>query len=121
MKRWVLFAALGLVACANQQARDYGEESNAQESARIHTELGAGYYAQNKMAIALDEFTHAAKADPSYAQAYNGLGLVYGALGEELRMKKGIHALAITSRTLGEWEASPEANVSPKCAGGSGK
>ena len=47
--------------------------------------------------------------------------LVYGALGEELRMKKGIHALAITSRTLREWEASPEANVSPKCAGGSGK
>ena len=47
--------------------------------------------------------------------------LVYGALGEELRMKKGIHALAITSRTLAEWEASPEANVSPKCAGGNGK
>ena len=46
--------------------------------------------------------------------------LVYGALGDELRMKKGIHALAITSRTPGEWEASPEANVSPKCAGKGG-
>jgi stress-induced morphogen len=46
--------------------------------------------------------------------------LVYGALGDELRMKKGIHALAITSRTPGEWEARPEANVSPKCAGGDG-
>jgi BolA protein len=44
--------------------------------------------------------------------------LVYGALGDELRMKKGIHALAITSRTLGEWTANPEANESPKCAGG---
>ena len=42
--------------------------------------------------------------------------LVYGALGDELKMKKGIHALAITSRTPSEWEASPEANVSPKCA-----
>lgn len=88
MRRLVLFAALGLAACANQQARDYGEESNAQESARIHTELGAGYYAQNKMAIALDEFTHAAKADPSYAQAYNGLGLVYGALGQDAKAEE---------------------------------
>src|SRR4051794_8253395 len=47
--------------------------------------------------------------------------LVYGALGDELRMKKGIHALAITSRTPGEWAERPEANVSPKCAGGAGK
>lgn len=43
--------------------------------------------------------------------------LVYGALGEELGMKKGIHALAITSRTPGEWAASPEANQSPDCMG----
>jgi BolA protein len=47
--------------------------------------------------------------------------LVYGALGDELEMKKGIHALAITSRTPAEWEARPEANASPKCLGGNGK
>lgn len=47
--------------------------------------------------------------------------LVYGALAEELRMKGGVHALAITSRTPTEWEASPEANASPKCLGGNGK
>lgn len=46
--------------------------------------------------------------------------LVYAALGDELRMKKGIHALAITSRTPAEWGARPEANVSPKCMGGNG-
>jgi stress-induced morphogen len=45
--------------------------------------------------------------------------LVYGALAEEL--KSGVHALAITSRTPSEWEASPEANASPKCLGGNGK
>jgi len=88
MKWLMLIAALGLAACANQQARDYGDESNAQESARVHTELGAGYYAQNKMAIALDEFTHATKADPGYAPAYNGLGLVYGALGEDAKAEE---------------------------------
>ena len=45
--------------------------------------------------------------------------LVYGVLAEELSKKTvhgGIHALAITSRTPGEWAASPEANVSPLCA-----
>lgn len=83
MRRLALVAMLGLAACAGQQTRDYGEESNARESARIHTELGAGYYAQNRMGIALDEFTYATKVDPAYAPAYNGLGLVYGALAQD--------------------------------------
>jgi stress-induced morphogen len=58
---------------------------------------------------------------------FDGLGpvkrhqLVYGVLGEEMRQKPGIHALAITSRTPAEWDASPEANISPKCLGGNGK
>ena len=43
--------------------------------------------------------------------------LVYGALGDELRMKKGIHALAITSRTPAEWNANPVGHASPSCAG----
>jgi BolA protein len=47
--------------------------------------------------------------------------LVYGTLGDEMRGKPGIHALAITSRTPDEWAASPEANASPKCLGGNGK
>jgi len=47
--------------------------------------------------------------------------LVYGALSDEMRNKPGIHALAITSRTPSEWDASPEANESPKCHGGTGK
>ena len=42
--------------------------------------------------------------------------LVYGVLQEQLRKKpKGIHALAITSRTPSEWSASPIANESPEC------
>jgi BolA protein len=47
--------------------------------------------------------------------------LVYGALATEMKSKPGIHALAITSRTPAEWDASPEANASPKCLGGNGK
>jgi stress-induced morphogen len=45
--------------------------------------------------------------------------LVYGALAAEMSGKPGIHALAITSRSPAEWAASPEANVSPMCHGGS--
>ncbi len=69
-----------LTACSGQQSR---EAANNRESARIHTELGAGYYQQNQMAIALEEFTEATKIDPGYALAYNGLGLVYAKLGED--------------------------------------
>lgn len=50
--------------------------------------------------------------------------LVYAALAEEMGKKPaqgGIHALAITSRTPAEWDASPEANKSPLCLGGNGK
>lgn len=53
--------------------------------ARSHTDLGAAYYQQGKLEIALDEFNRAAEIDPTYAQAYNGLGLVYAALGEDTK------------------------------------
>lgn len=69
-----------LTACSGHQSR---EAANNRESARIHTELGAGYYQQNQMAIALEEFTEATRIDPGYALAYNGLGLVYAKLGED--------------------------------------
>jgi len=42
--------------------------------------------------------------------------LVYETLGDEMRE---IHALAITSKTPSEWEASPQAPKSPPCLGGS--
>jgi BolA protein len=45
--------------------------------------------------------------------------LVYAALGDELRA--GLHALAITARTPGEWNAAPVANESPLCHGGEKK
>lgn len=103
MNKLVLIAVLMLTACAGQQPRDFEGESNTRESARIHTELGAGYYAQNKMSISLEEFTNATRIDPSYAMAYNGLGLVYGALGEdnkaEASFKKSLELDSKNSQT----------------------
>jgi type IV pilus assembly protein PilF len=63
---------------------EYGE-SKLSARARSHTDLGAAYFQQNKLEIALDEFNHAIHIDPNYGQAYNGLGLVYAALGEDAK------------------------------------
>ena len=86
MKWLPLLAVLLLGACTGQPERPaYGGESNLHERARIHTELGAGYYAQNQLGIALEEFKEAVQIDPSYALGHNGLGLVYAALGEDAK------------------------------------
>ncbi|CAG0963986.1 hypothetical protein MTYP_00886 [Methylophilaceae bacterium] len=82
MKKLVLIALL-LTGCATQNAAK--TDAQKRDSARIHTELGAGYYSQNQLAIALEEFTEASKTDPGYAPAHNGLGLVYSALGEDAK------------------------------------
>ena len=60
-------------------------ETELAARARAHTDLGAAYYQQHKLEIALDEFARAAEIDPNYGQAYNGLGLVFAALGEDVK------------------------------------
>jgi len=84
MKKFLLLlTVLTLTACASQQGGR--TDSQKRESARIHTELGAGYFSQNQIAIALEEFNEAARIDPTYALAHNGLGMVYSALGEDAK------------------------------------
>jgi len=56
--------------------------------ARIHTELGAGYYERGQMEVALEELNLAVKIDPSYAQAYNIFGLVYAVLGDDRKAEQ---------------------------------
>jgi len=51
--------------------------------ARIHTELGSGYYVQGMLGVSLEELKQATEIDPSFAPAHNGLGLVYAALRED--------------------------------------
>lgn len=82
MKKWLVLCAVLMTACANPSVNSRGE-TQQRDSARIHTELGAGYFSQNQVAIALEEFTEASKIDPSYPLAHNGLGMVYSALGED--------------------------------------
>lgn len=83
MKKLILIALVLLTACATQQSAR--EESNQRERARIHTELGAGYFAKRNIPIALEEFTEATTIDPTYPMAYTGLGLVYAELNEDAK------------------------------------
>lgn len=92
MKRLMLVFLLLVNGCANQPSgqsntSDSGNNPNGESAerhrARVHTELGAGYFAQRNIAVALEEFSNAAQIDPSYAQAHNGLGLAYAALRED--------------------------------------
>lgn len=81
---WPLIALiLMLSACATQQnTNPYNQESDNTKRAKAHTDLGAAYFQKGSYDIALKEFQIAIDFDPQYAWAYNGLGLVESALGE---------------------------------------
>lgn len=82
MRKLFLAMVLALTACATT-APQSGTESSTRHRARIHTELGSGYYAQGLPAIALDEFNEATRIDPGYAVPYAGLGLVHASLNQD--------------------------------------
>jgi type IV pilus assembly protein PilF len=83
MKRIAALAGIVLVAaCATKEPDSsggtiVGEVGDARNRARVHTELAGAYYERGNMGVALDELSQANIADPSYAQAYGLLGLVY--------------------------------------------
>ena len=97
-KYLMVFFIFGLLtACATNNG-PVGVGSNVNNAvldrARAHANLGAAYLQQNKLEIALDEFSQATQIMPSYAMAYNGLAMVRSALGQneeaEFNFKKAI-------------------------------
>lgn len=99
IKNLIILTVVCLVAaCANNSPRTSAGsnqvDSRALASAKAHTNLGAAYLQQNKLEIALDEFTQAIQIMPSYAMAYNGLAMVRAALRQdeeaEYNFKKSI-------------------------------
>ena len=90
LNKWIaLTVAILISACAAVGQNNTGGTSDIYNEtaltarARAHTDLGAAYLQQGKFEIALSEFTEAIQIDPSYALAYNGMGLVRAALGED--------------------------------------
>ena len=86
-----LGVALALAGCGgttgtpkqqdNRTAQSTGD--TGLERAKIHTELGVGYYEAGKMGIALEELNEAISADKTYAPAWNARALVHMDLRED--------------------------------------
>ena len=67
----------------SSQPTSMANETSEQNRARIHTELGAGYFSRGQYAVALEELRDALSADSNYATAYGIMGLVYMELHED--------------------------------------
>lgn len=81
-----------------------GNESDARNRARIHTELAAGYFDLGNMGVALEEVNIAQQADPSYPTVYYVAGLIYAALKDDRRAEDNF------KRALSLNPADPDAN-----------
>jgi type IV pilus assembly protein PilF len=79
---FVATLTLFVAGCATQQQQAY-DAGALKARARAHSDLGSVYLQQRNLEVALDEFTIATKIDPTFAMAYNGLGMVHGALGQD--------------------------------------
>lgn len=99
----VLLVSLLLGACAQPPGADLSSQqtstsnlSEAQNRARIHTELAADYYTRTQYAIALQELRDAISADSNYAPAYGMFGLVYMQLHEDKTAESNfLHAVEL--------------------------
>lgn len=92
MKRAILILSAALVAgCAGSPAQQVAAEvpvseqtatGDAEQRAKVHTELGTLYYQAGNMGVALQEARVALESDVNYAPAYNLLALVHMLLRE---------------------------------------
>ena len=96
---WLGIAAL-FAGCAGtgQETNDLqpsvnttGNESDARNRARIHTELAAGYFELGNIGVALEEVRIAEQSDSSYAPIYNVAALVYAALKDDRRAEESFN------------------------------
>lgn len=98
----IAFALVMLAACASNNANNNARPAadppprllppqpqvTAQDRAKLHTDLGAGYYERGQLDVAIDELNNAVKIDPNYAPAYNIYGLVYAVLGDDRKAEQ---------------------------------
>lgn len=79
MYRWIALSLLFLSGCAGTGMTS----EQAENSARIHTELAGVYFERAQMGVALGEIDEALAAKSNYAPAYNVRALVHMALHED--------------------------------------
>ena len=87
-----MFALVALLAgCATEQQTSaykpdvstMGDDSEARNRARIHTELASGYFELGNLGVALEEINEAMRADATYGPAYNVSALIHADLKED--------------------------------------
>jgi type IV pilus assembly protein PilF len=90
MRALALAMLLALGACggspdrkSDPNDRDQSASTRPLERAKIHTELGVGYYESGKLGVALEELNTAIAADKTYAPAWNARALVYMELKDD--------------------------------------
>ena len=92
MYRWIVLSLLLLSGCAGTGMTP----EQAQNSARIHTELAAIYFERAQMGVALGEIDKALVSKSDYAPAYNVRALVHMALHEDKEAEADFkHSLAL--------------------------
>jgi type IV pilus assembly protein PilF len=87
--------ALALAGCSaappKQQPQNQpvqSASSSALERAKIHTELGVGYYEAAALGVALQELNEAISADKTYAPAWNARALVHMDLKDDAQAER---------------------------------
>ncbi len=86
----LILSAVFIAACAGNPAQEssavpVSEQTptgDAQQRAKVHTDLGMLYTQAGNMGVAIQEARIALEADPNFAPAYNLLGLVHMMLRE---------------------------------------
>ncbi len=84
------FVATLLPACVSQttvevKAAEQAANSGPAQRAQIHTERASEYYRLGNMSVALDAAQQAVAVLPTYAPAYNMLGIIYMQLQEDAK------------------------------------
>lgn len=79
MYKWIVLSLVLLSGCAGTGMTN----EQAQNSARIHTELAGIYFERAQMGVALGEIDDALAAKSNYAPAYNVRALIHMALHED--------------------------------------
>jgi type IV pilus assembly protein PilF len=69
----------------NAEVQSESEAGRALERAKIHTQLGVGYFEAGRPGVALQELNVAIEANRSYAPAYNARALVHMELKEDAK------------------------------------
>ena len=102
MKGWVALLVLLVAGCAARPDAPLSEAevlarqelAKQQYRAKVHTELGAGYFRRGQHKIALQELDEAVAADPRYGPAYNVRGLIH------MQIQRPVQARADFERAL---------------------